>query len=147
MRTRIVLAVSTAVAAVLAGCGSSPAEPASGGSGGTAVTGPITVFAAASLKESFTVLGRQFQAAHPGTKVVFSFGPSSGLATQITQGAPADVFASASPKTMAQVVAAKAATGSTNFAKNVMEIAVPPANPGKITGLADLARKGEKVVL
>jgi molybdate transport system substrate-binding protein len=140
---------------VLSGCGSSssstsdgtPAAGSAASSGASTLSGSITVFAAASLTGSFTRIGTQFEAAHPGTKVTFSFGPSSGLATQILAGAPADVFASASPKTMAQVVTAKAATGSTNFAKNVMEIAVPPANPGKITSLADLARKGEKVVL
>ena len=63
-----------------------------------AVTGTINVFAAASLNEAFTTLGKQFEAANPGTKVMFNFGPSSGLAEQISQGAPADVFASASTK-------------------------------------------------
>ena len=105
------------------------------------------MFAAASLTGSFTTLGQQFEAAHPGTKVTFSFGPSSGLATQITNGAPADVFASASPKNMGQVITAKAASTSTNFAKNQMEIAVPPANPAKITQLSDLAKPKVKVVL
>jgi molybdate transport system substrate-binding protein len=105
------------------------------------------VFAAASLTGSFTTLGSQFEAAHPGTKVTFSFGPSSGLATQITSGAPADVFASASPKNMTQVIDAKAAAASTNFARNQMEIAVPPANPAKVAKLADLADPNVKVVL
>ena len=72
-----------------------------------AVTGTVTVFAAASLKEAFTTLGQQFEAAHPGTRVVLNFGPSSGLATQINQGAPADVFASASAKNMDQVVSSR----------------------------------------
>jgi len=92
-----------------------------------ALSGTINVFAAASLKEAFTKLGQQFEAAHPGTKVVFNFGPSSGLATQITAGAPADVFASASTKNMDQVIKAAAATSPTNFASNVMQIAVRPA--------------------
>ena len=153
-------AASAAIAVgciVLAGCSSSSdsdsgaatGPPSSGASARSAdgLTGSITVFAAASLTEAFTTLGQQFETANPGTKVTFSFGPSSGLASQIVSGAPADVFASAAPKNMAQVVTAKAATGSTNFAKNVMEIAVPPANPGKIIGLADLAKPGEKVVL
>ena len=68
------------------------------------VTGTINVFAAASLHDAFTTLGKQFEAANPGTKVVFNFGPSSGLAEQIGQGAPADVFASASTSTMDEVV-------------------------------------------
>ena len=146
MRTRTVLA-AIAVAVTLAGCGSSADNTASPGSSRTSVTGTITVFAAASLKESFTLLGSRFQAAHPGTTVVFSFGPSSGLATQITQGAPADVFAAASPGTMKQVTAAGAAPSSTNFAKNAMEIAVPAKNPANVRRLADLARPGVTVAL
>jgi molybdate transport system substrate-binding protein len=105
------------------------------------------VFAAASLKESFTTLGQQFEAAHPGTKVVFNFGPSSGLATQITAGAPADVFASASTKNMDQVVKAGAAASPTDFASNVMQIAVPPKNPANVTALSDLAKPAVKVAL
>jgi len=105
------------------------------------------VFAAASLKEAFTKIGTQFEAAHPGTKVVFNFGPSSGLATQINQGAPADVYASASTKTMSQVVDSGQATSPSDFASNVMEIAVPVKNPAGITALSDLARSGVKVAL
>jgi molybdate transport system substrate-binding protein len=152
---RQLLAAVAAVAAstLLAGCssassGASSPGSASGTSSSTsALTGQITVLAAASLTGSFTSLGKQFEAAHPGTKVVFSFGASSTLATQATSGAPADVFASASTKNMDSVVAAKAAGTPTTFAKNVMEIAVPPANPGHITQLSDLARPGVKVVL
>jgi molybdate transport system substrate-binding protein len=85
------------------------------------------VFAAASLTGSFTQIGKQFEAAHPGDTVKFSFGPSSGLAEQITSGAPADVFASAAPANMQQVVSAGDASSPQNFAKNIMEVAVPPA--------------------
>jgi molybdate transport system substrate-binding protein len=80
-------------------------------------------------------------------KVVFNFGSSSGLATQIAAGAPADVFASASMKNMDQVIKAGAATSPTSFAGNVMQIAVPPENPGNITRLSDLARPTVKVAL
>jgi len=111
------------------------------------VSGTVNVFAAASLKEAFTQLGNQFEAAHPGAKVVFNFGPSSGLATQINQGAPADVFASASTKNMSQVVDGGQATSPSDFASNVMEIAVPVKNPAGITALSDLARSGVKVAL
>jgi molybdate transport system substrate-binding protein len=111
------------------------------------LSGQLTVLAAASLTESFTKIGRQFEAAHPGTKVVLSFGASSTLATQITQGAPADVFASASKKNMDSVVAAKGATDPRIFAKNVMEIAVPPSNPAGVAQLSDLAKSSVKVVL
>jgi len=116
-------------------------------SASASLAGSITVFAASSLKEAFTTIGQQFEAANPGTKVTFSFGASSTLATQITSGAPADVFASASPKNMTQVVSAGDATGSTNFVKNVMEIAVPPANPAHVASVADLAKSSVKVAL
>ena len=147
--------MAVAAALALAGCGSSvsgqgsptPAAPGSSASGSSSLQGTVTVFAAASLKESFTAIGKDFEQANPGTTVTFSFGSSSGLAQQIIQGAPADVFASASQKNMQQVVDAEAAADPTPFVKNVLEIAVPKDNPGKVTGLQDLARPGVKVAL
>ncbi|MGW6932375.1 molybdate ABC transporter substrate-binding protein [Lentzea sp. NPDC054927] len=138
-----VLAVAAAL--VLAGCGSqAPATtPAS-----TGVTGEITVFAAASLTESFKTLGKEFEAANPGSKVTFNFAGSSALAQQINQGAPADVFASAAPANMKQVTDTGAITATpTTFAKNTLQIAVPKGNPGKITGLADFAKADLKIAL
>jgi molybdate transport system substrate-binding protein len=138
-----------AAALLTAGCGSDD-HAAAGGAGPAApssLSGRITVFAAASLTDSFTALGNGFEAAHPGASVTFGFGSSSGLAAQIAQGAPADVFASASARTMDQVVAAKAASSPRPFARNVMEIAVPPSNPAGVTALADLAKPGVKVAL
>ena len=151
-RSVVALAVATLVAALLAACGGSSsgggAGSASSPSGSaSAVSGQITVLAASSLKEAFTTLGKQFEAAHPGTKVVFSFGASSTLAQQIAQGAPADVFASASTKNMDQVVSGGAASSPSSFVRNVMEIAVPPANPAHVATVADLAKKGVKVAL
>jgi len=105
------------------------------------------VFAAASLKEAFTTIGKQFEAAHPGVKVTFSFGASSTLAQQIISGAPADVFASASPKNMQQVVTAGDASYPVNFARNVMEVAAPPGNPAHVTSVNDLAKPSVKVAL
>jgi len=116
-------------------------------SGGGALSGTLTVFAAASLTESFGTLGRQFEAAHPGVTVRFDFAASSALAESIGQGAPADVFASASAKNMDSVVQAGDAAGPRTFARNAMEIAVPPANPAHVTALADLARPGVKLAL
>jgi molybdate transport system substrate-binding protein len=110
-------------------------------------TKPITVLAASSLTEAFTTLGKQFEKAHPGTKVQFSFGPSSGLAEQIQQGSPADVFASASTSNMDGVVKAGEADHPTNFVSNEMEVAVPHANPAHVTQLSDLAKKSVKVAL
>jgi molybdate transport system substrate-binding protein len=147
MRRLIVTLTAGLVGVGLAGCGSGGSSTGSSGGASTAasastspsLSGAITVFAAASLKDSFTKIGRQFEAAHPGVKVTFSFAASSALATQITSGAPADVFASASTRNMDQVVAAGAASSPKVFARNVMEIAVPPANPGKVIGVSSLA--------
>ena len=143
MRRFAVIAAVLAAAAA-AGCSSSPSSPSAGSSPST---GTITVFAAASLTESFTQLGKQFEAAHPGDTVKFSFGPSSGLATQITSGAPADVFASAAPGNMDDVVSAGDASSPQNFAKNTMEVATPPDNPGNVESVKDLADDSVKVAL
>lgn len=102
---RILSAAGAGAAALLAlsACSSSDADSSSAkpdSSASDKLSGTVTVFAAASLKESFTALGKEFEQAHPGTKVTFSFGGSDSLAASITGGAPADVFASASPKTM-----------------------------------------------
>jgi molybdate transport system substrate-binding protein len=109
------------------------------------LSGSITVLAAASLTDTFTAIADQFEAAHPGVSITFSFGASSDLATEIQQGNPADVFASASTKTMAQIGAA--AVQPTNFATNTMEIATPPGNPKGIKSVADLARSDVKVAV
>ncbi|WP_406193103.1 molybdate ABC transporter substrate-binding protein [Streptomyces sp. NBC_01017] len=112
------------------------------------LSGEVTVFAAASLKESFTTLGKEFEKEHPGTKVTFSFGGSDSLAASITGGAPADVFASASPRTMKIVTDAGDASGTpSTFVRNELEIATLPGNPDKIASLKDLTKSGLKVVL
>lgn len=145
---RTVLTVAAVAALAVAGCSSGKKTTTpSGGNSGAAITGNITVLAAASLTGTFTKLGREFEAAHPGTNVTFSFGASSTLAQQIVQGAPADVFASASASTMKTVTDANDASGTpTVFVRNQLVIAVPPGNPKHITGLADLTKPGLKVV-
>ncbi|MFE6055186.1 molybdate ABC transporter substrate-binding protein [Kitasatospora sp. NPDC056446] len=111
-------------------------------------SGAVTVFAAASLKETFTELGKKFEAANPGSKVTFNFGGSSSLATSINSGAPADVFAAASPATMKTVTDAGGASGQpATFVKNTLTIAVPKGNPKHIAGLKDLTGSGVKVAL
>jgi molybdate transport system substrate-binding protein len=136
----------------LAGC-ASPASPGSssasnGASEGSRASGTITVFAAASLKAAFTRLAGDFEARNPRTRITLSFAGSSDLATQINQGAPADVFASADSKNMAKISDASLVEGSPrDFATNVLTIAVPPANPASIGSFADLARPGVKVVI
>ncbi len=155
---RSALTIVALAAVAVAGCSSSSSTssasnatsssaPAATSSSAAAQTGTITVFAASSLKETFTELGKQFEAAHPGDTVKFSFGASSTLATQITSGAPADVFASASTKNMDQVVTAGDASNPQNFAKNIMEIAVPPSNPAHVTSVTNLASSAVKVAL
>lgn len=131
--------------ALAAGCGDTK-DDKSGGSGGSGGK-TLTVFAAASLTETFTKLGKDFEGAHPGVKVRFNFGGSSALAQQITQGAPADVFAAASGTTMKTVTDAGDASGPTVFAKNRLVIAVPKGDPAKVHALADLAAPKLKVVL
>jgi molybdate transport system substrate-binding protein len=112
------------------------------------VSGTVVVFAAASLKGTFTTLVAAFERANPGVKVVPSYGGSDTLAAQITQGAPVDVFAAASTTTMATVTKAGAASGTPQvFAKNELEIAVPPTNPNHVTALADVTRSGVKLAL
>ncbi|MFC4857089.1 molybdate ABC transporter substrate-binding protein [Actinophytocola glycyrrhizae] len=135
----------SAVAAVaLSGCGAGGGSAAAPGE----VTGEVTVFAAASLTESFTRLGEDFEAAHPGVTVRFNFAGSSGLAQQINEGAPADVFASAAPRNMRQVTDTGSVTANpVAFATNTLEIVVPAGNPAGITGLADFAEADLKIAL
>ncbi|MEU6424609.1 molybdate ABC transporter substrate-binding protein [Microbispora sp. NPDC046973] len=142
MLRRLCLAAVLASALSLAACGSAPA-PASGAGDSKA----LTVFAAASLTETFTELGRRFESTHSGTKVTFNFGSSATLAQQITQGAPADVFAAASPATMKTVTDAGLAAAPTVFAKNTLQIAVPEDNPAKVGSLKDLTDPKVKVAL
>jgi molybdate transport system substrate-binding protein len=131
-----------------AGCGPGGAGDDGGQPGGAGVGGTVTIFAAASLTGPFGTIAEQFEADHPGTSVVLNFAGSSALATQINQGAPADVFAAASPTTMKTVVDAGNAAGpATTFARNQLVIAVARGNPRGIDGLSDLARPGVKVAL
>jgi len=98
----------------------------------------LDVYAAASLREAFNELGKQFEARHPGTKVVFNLAGSQELRTQIENGAPADVFASADQKHMQALVAAKLADAPRIFARNEPVLVVPKGNPAHIQGLRDL---------
>lgn len=107
----------------------------------------LTVYAAASLSEAFTVLGAEFEARHPGTSVRFNFAGSQVLATQIEHGARADVFASADRRWMTFLEQRSLAETPAVFARNQLVVVMPRANPGRITRLADLARPGLKLVL
>jgi molybdate transport system substrate-binding protein len=143
-------ALAGVAALALAGCGTDDSAPAAplGSGRSAAVSGTVTVFAAASLTESFTAIGEAFEAANPGAQVKLNFGGSSALAQQIIQGAPADVFAAANPATMKQVTDAGQAAGPPRvFVRNALQIAVPKGNPGKVTGLADFAKPDLTIAL
>ncbi|MET8472190.1 molybdate ABC transporter substrate-binding protein [Streptomyces sp. NPDC006422] len=152
-RTLQVTGVGAVAVLALSACGSgsdssSGSASAGSSSGDKKISGTVNVFAAASLKESFTKLGKQFEKEHPGTKVTFNFGGSDSLAAGITGGAPADVFAAASPKTMKTVTDAGDADGEpSTFVRNQLEIATLPGNPHKVSSLKDLTKPGQKVVL
>jgi len=128
--------LSLVTVAFLAACGSSGTPSAS-------LSGTASVFAAASLTDSFKALGTAFQTAHPGTTVQFNFAGSPTLVTQIEQGAAADVFASADTTNMDKLKTdGFTADSSQVFAHNKLEIVVAAGNPKGITGLADLAKPG-----
>ncbi|WP_114905692.1 molybdate ABC transporter substrate-binding protein [Ornithinimicrobium murale] len=135
---------------VLSACGGTPPEETQTATPGETgpVTGDITVFGAASLTDSFTELGEGFEEAHPGTSVRFSFAGSSSLAQQILSGAPADVFASASPATMALVAEGGRTEGDpVAFVTNRLQIAVPVGNPGRVTSLEDFTDQDRTIAL
>ncbi len=139
MLVRRALAGALLVTLAAAGCG---------GDEGKASEGPtptITVFAAASLTEAFTELGRQFESANRA-KATFSFGASSSLAQQVANGAPADVLATADEQSM-QRVADRQAQPATVFAQNRLAVVVRRGNPKGVRSLADLARPDVIVVL
>jgi molybdate transport system substrate-binding protein len=129
--SRVVLAALVALVAVTGGGCGDDGEPSSA---------TLTVFAAASLTGAFTELGSAFTSANPSTSVTFNFAASSALATQIAEGAPADVFASADVDNMAKLTeAGTTASDPVVFTTNLAQIIVEPGNPEGITGVADLA--------
>lgn len=127
------LALALLLLLVVPGCARQPATQET-----------VTVFAAASLTESFERIAEAYERAHPGVDVVFSFGGSSGLAAQLAAGAPADAFAAASPTVMK---AANWGDEPVVFATNMLQIAVPAGNPGGVTGLADFANPDRAIAL
>jgi len=141
--------VCAAIAAlVLAACSSSTSTPSASSSGSGKVSGTVVVFAATSLTDAFNKIGAQFEKAHPGVTVKFNYNGSSSLATSITQGAPADVFASAAPANMKTVTDAGDAAGTPQvFTRNTGEIMVEKGNPKKIMSVKDLANPAIKVAV
>lgn len=137
-----------ALALLASACGGSPSTGSTPAPSGDTVAGTINVFAAASLTSSFKDEAASFQRKHAGAKVVLNFAGSAGLVTQINNGAPADVFASADQPSMQKAVTAGNTAGpAANFASNKLQIVVAAGNPKGIKGLADLVQAGTVVVL
>jgi len=134
---------------VLAACGSSAGGSSSGASAASGKpSGQLVVFAATSLTDAFAKIGAQFEKANPGVTVKFNYDGSSTLATQITQGAPADVFASAAPANMSTVTDGGDATGTPQvFTRNTAEIMVEKGNPLHVESVKDLADDKIKVAV
>jgi molybdate transport system substrate-binding protein len=131
--------VVVAALALLGAC--SPAAPSA------ASSKELVVFAASSLSDTYTSLGKTFEAAHPGVLVKFSFGGSSTLVDQLKEGAPADVFASADRQNMEKATTANLISGVPSlFATNTLTLIVPTGNPAGITGL-DSSLDGKKLVV
>ena len=144
MPRRVSVLMSVTFGLSLAACGAVASQPAA--SPTPQVSGNLTVLAAASLTQAFTKIGDQLHAKYPGLDVKFSFAGSPTLVTQIQQGAPADVFASADQANMAKVTGAGLTAGTPAvFAHNKLEIAVQAGNPKHITSLSDLASPAIKV--
>jgi molybdate transport system substrate-binding protein len=150
MKRLVPATVLLAAVLLAAACGSDSTPPASnsGSAAPPVEQKTLTVLAAASLTESFTALEKRFETEHAGVDVKISFAGSSALAQQIIQGAKADVFASADEANMKKVTDASLTADTPQiFATNQLTIAVPPGNPKKITGLADLGKDGVIVVV
>ena len=136
---RSALALALALPLALSSCGD-------GGSSAGDTT--LTVFAAASLTAPFEQVARDFEAAHPGVHVKLSFGGSSDLVTQVQEGAPADVVATADTTTMDKLTGDDlTAAEPRQFATNTLEIVTPPDNPAHVTAFADLGRPGTQLVV
>lgn len=141
----LLLTAAASTVLLVGGCGSPTTVSPAGTNGG--LTGPLTVFAAASLTDPFNAAKGPLAAANAGLAVTYSFAGSNALVTQITQGAPADVVASADTANMDRLVDAGLVSTPVTFARNRLQIAVAAGNPRNITGILDLARPDITVVL
>lgn len=150
MRKQICSMLMLLSAALVAlGCAPAPASDTAS-AGGDGSTGSITlnVFAAASLTNAFSDIGKSFSAANPGTEVIFNFAGSNQLAAQIGEGAPADVFAAANGAQMnAAIASGRIISGAERtFVHNRLVVVTPGDNPAALAGLSDLAAPGLKLV-
>ncbi|MCI0633667.1 MAG: molybdate ABC transporter substrate-binding protein [Actinobacteria bacterium] len=146
--TRRVSALIASMTLVFAACGNSDDGSGTGAGGTAAEETELTVSAAASLTDAFTEIGDAFEARHEALTVTFNFGPSDGLATQINEGAPVDVFASASGTWMDAVQEeGPGVSGRADFARNRLAIVVPTDNPAGIEDISDLTEDDLQLVI
>jgi len=135
----------------LVSCGGGSTGGGSGGGsgdGGEGGGGTLTVLAGSSLTDAFGELAKTFEEQNPGVEVRQSFESSSTLLAQIQQGAPADVFASASEEEMDTATKDGLGYGEPEvFVKNREVVMVPKDNPAGIEGFRDVAKPGVKLVL
>ena len=143
---KLVVAIGSVL--LLTACGGGQPAGAPSSSSAAKESGTLTVLAAASLTTSFNKIKADFESAHPGVTVKITYDGSSTLVQQITNGVAADVFASADQNNMDKVTKASLNDGAPQlFARNKLEIAVPPGNPKNIASFADLAKPGVVVVV
>ncbi|CED90112.1 molybdate ABC transporter substrate-binding protein [Actinomyces succiniciruminis] len=150
---RTALSAAALVAALaLAACGaadSSSSDTALPGSTATSagVSGQVVVFAAASLQDAFEDLAEDFQKANPDVSVTFDFQGSQDLVAALSEGAAADVLATANNSTMNDAAAQSLVEDQTEFATNVLTLIVPAGNPAGVTGLDDGTLDGADLVI
>ena len=142
VRLRTIWALVLCALVVLGACSSDSkaAITTASSESASSAAGPVTVFAAASLTESLTDAQRALKSEQPRLDITYNFGGSGALVTQIQQGAPADVIATADTASMQKLVDAGLVESPMTFAKNKLQILVAPGNPKNIRGLSDLAR-------
>jgi len=152
-RFRVVAVLALSLLATSSACGRDTKAPTAapptsvGATVAPKATGWVSVFAAASLTESFNDLQTSLKTSDPGLNITYSYGASGMLVAQVTQGAPADVIATADTATMKKLTDASLVEAPVTFAKNRLEILVAPGNPKGVKALPDLARGDLKVVL
>jgi molybdate transport system substrate-binding protein len=153
MKTKMWFPIGLILAILLSACGASAPTRSPAATATPTVTASeavtVNVFAAASLTEAFSEIGKQVEAQHGGVTVVFNFAGSQQLAQQLAEGAPADVFASANQKQMDAVIKSEQVVSGTSqtFLSNRLVLIYPKDNPAKLTQLQDLAKPGLKLVL
>lgn len=157
MRSRLGLSI-VALALAITSCAPAPTPPpspsapaaspsASGAAAASAPPAGLAIYAAASLKAALAKVKAAYESTHPGTTLTISTDSSSALETKIEQGAPADLFLSADTANPQKLVdKGLAAGGLTKFARNLLTVIVPKANPAGIATAADLALPGIKIV-